>query len=144
MFDKKAYRERRNKGLRGQEDFTPAPEIAKWTEEDFKKGKCEKEDVGTGRISGVSMEFGRGGMVAVTRRMKRQKSVSRHYLPDRKVTKIVDGKPTTKTITDETGKKHTQKGFHRPVKKFEHPKPLYDPAISNHERMKIREFERAR
>jgi hypothetical protein len=78
MFDKVAYRKRRNEGLRGQEDLTPAPKLAVWTKEDHEAGKCGEKQIGKERTSGVTMMMTKKGLIANPRRVKRRKLVNRH------------------------------------------------------------------
>lgn len=123
-FSKTSYRSRRKKGLRGQGD----------------KIKIEVKEEGKGHH-----------MVQVARKLQylnrkqaRQKLRSRYHKP---TYEVLDGfedgddglpnpaKPIMRKVEDKVGRPYTRKGVKHIEGKPKRSGPLYDPTISNHERV---------
>jgi hypothetical protein len=65
--------------LRGQTDVKLTPKIAKWTEEDFKKGKCTADKVNTERTSGIKYIMFGGMPIPANRAKRRLRSIDRKF-----------------------------------------------------------------
>lgn len=130
MFNKTAYRKRREQGLRGQIDLTPLATIAKWTEDDHKKGKCEKHEIGKERTSKVNMVMTKKGLVASGRKAERRRFVDRAFT---KKGVVFGRKEKEDKIIHHIAKKNERNGVSTPA--FAPKKPTHDPATTNHDRM---------
>lgn|SRR3990167_9904854 len=95
-FDKDTYWKKRNhitvtrneKGeitsalpapMRGQTDTLIKPTIAKWTQEDFEKGKCIKDKIGQERTSGIKYVMFGGVPMPMSRPRRRQRTINRKF-----------------------------------------------------------------
>ena len=65
--------------LRGQTDTLTKPTIAKWTEQDLERGKCNADQVGKERTSGIKYMMIGTTPVPANRAKRRLRSVNRKF-----------------------------------------------------------------